>query len=195
MVDNPEKDKMKLKEEGMNEHEQKETPAEEACKTCGKIGKECKCAQKGEPAGQNPEQDTASATDANSTVTTAAVVGTGQNVFTPSSNVKVGREASPASAAGQSPSEVSYGKSVDLTKSPLFVKMNEMNTALMDQFSLLEKNLHARMEALSKSVADRQANMEKTMKGMEDFYKKSFHKAIAEQAPVEKPVMKKQFSM
>lgn len=115
--------------------------------------------------GENPEEDTASATDANSTLTPGSVINTRQHVLNPQSNIRIGRNASAGSSAGQSPSDVTYsGKSADteFMKSPLYKKMVSM-----------EKVLTAKLEAVEKSMKDRIAD---TKKEMEKFYSQPFYK-------------------
>jgi len=141
--------------------------------------------EKGELGGQNPQEDTASATDANSTLSPNAGVPSTQNVFVPQSNVRVGRESSSGSSAGQSPSEVTYGKSAntDLLKSPLFVELSS-------QIGALKKSFEKKLEAIDKSMSDRVENLQKTAKQIEAFYKQPLYKSIDENAAPE-AVMKK----
>jgi hypothetical protein len=162
-----EEEKMRMKKEDEEADEESEEE------------KKKKKTKKGELGGENPQEDTASATDANSSVSPNMGVPSTQNVFVPSSSTKVGREASSGSSLGQSPSEVSYGKSADtdLTKSPLFVELSA-------QLDALKKSFEQKLVSVEKSVSDRVANLQKTAGEMEKFYKQSFYKAVdADAAP------------
>jgi hypothetical protein len=126
---------------------------------------------KGEMGGENPKEDTASATDANSTITTGNVIGTAQHVLTPNSGIAGTRNAS-----GNEPSNTTYsGKSAntDLNKSPLFIELSKQMTGL-------DKAIKAKIEALEKSMSDRIANAQKALNKIEKFYSQPFYKAIDE---------------
>lgn len=166
MKEFPEKDDKKT--EKMEEIEDTEESEEDK-------KKKKKGTKKGEAGGENPQEDTASSTDANSSISPNMGVPSTQNVFVPQSNARVGREASSGSSAGQSPSEVSYGKSVepDLMKSPLF-------TGLSSQMTELQKAFEKKLEAMEKSFNDRVANINKSVAEIEKFYKQPFYKAINE---------------
>lgn len=141
--------------------------------------------------GENPEEGSASGTDANSSTspgmsTPSATQSTSGN----NSGVEGARMASGASSAGQSPSDVSYtGKSAtpDLMKSPVFVKISE-------QLEAMQNAVEKKFEAISKSFNDRIDNMLKeianTEKAMKDFYSKSFYKAAGENVSPESTVQK-----
>ena len=121
--------------------------------------------KKGEESGENPEEDTASATDDNSTITpNLSVPSQSQDVFVPPSDVDGKRE-----------QETPMGKSVnpDLMKSPLFVSLSSQIDGIRDAVS-------KKVDALEKSVNDRLNNVLKDMAKVEKFYKQSFYKAIDE---------------
>ena len=193
MVDNKDEqkpeieDKMKLKEQGMNEDN--ERPADEAdeakstdeteCETCGKKGEECTCKKKGAESGEDPAQAGSSGADANSSISPgASTPSQPQNTFSPQSQVSTGRESGSAGMAGQTPSDVHYGKSVNLTKSPLYVELNK-------QLSVMQKELNKRVEAMEKSVAARISNLQKSMDKVEKFYQQPFYKAAKDNTAVE----------
>ena len=123
--------------------------------------------------GKDPAEEAVNSGTEGHTTTTASVINTRQNVFVPSSNVKVRRESTSGSSMGQSPSDVSYGKSVspDLTKSPLFVELNKSIEGMQESVS-------KKLEAIEKSMNDRIVNMQKTIGKMEAFYESPFYKAI-----------------
>jgi len=133
--------------------------------------KKKKKAKKGDGSGESPEEDTASATDANSSTSPGMGVPSTQNVFVPNSNIST-----PSGATGRSPSEVSYsGKSFkpDLMKSPLWMNINK-------QLDELRKAYEKKLEAMEKSMTDRLTNITKTLKNVEEFYNKPLYKGFAE---------------
>ena len=117
----------KLEEEKKVDDE--EIPEEEKCRKCkSRIvkGKCSKCgftAVKGELGGENPQEDTASATDANSSTSPNMGVPSSQQVLFNPTGITGNRNASSATAGGIAPSDVSYaGKSAEneFQKSPLY---------------------------------------------------------------------------
>jgi len=121
-----------------------------------------RCKEKGKTeSGQNPEEDTASATDANSTISpNQSTPSSAQHMLTPQSSVDASRI-----GHGQSPSEVSYtGKDIDaeLKKSPLgkivldlqdkVSKSNKDKEELMKQIKKLADN--KKDDSYMKSVKD-----------------------------------------
>jgi len=169
------KKKMRMKEaEGESEDEDEEEEEEEAEVEKDQFG------------GKTPEEEAIQSNTAGHTVSPNAKVPSTQNVFTPASQVSVGRSASSGSiAGGQSPSEVTYGKSAktDLLKSPLFVELS-------GQIEALQKSFEKKLESIEKSVNDRVANLQKTAGNLEKFYNQSFYKAVDENVAPE-GVMKK----
>jgi hypothetical protein len=142
--------------------------------------------EKGELGGENPQEDAAASNQAGGTLSPNAGVPSTQNVFVPQSNVRVSRESSSGSSMGQSPSEVSYGKSAntDLLKSPLY-------TQLSSQIEALKKSFEKKLEAIDKSMSDRVENLQKTAKQIEAFYKQPLYKSIDEDAAAESGFAKK----
>jgi len=162
-----EEEKIEEKEEDLEEEETKEEDLSEE----DKLKRKKKKRMKGEQGGENPSEDTASATDANSTITTGNVIGTAQHILTPSSTIAGTRNAS-----GNEPSNTTYsGKSAntDLNKSPLFIELSKQMTGL-------DKAIKAKIEALEKSMSDRIANAQKALNKIEKFYNQPFYKAIDE---------------
>lgn len=127
--------------------------------------KKKKKARKGEMGGENPSESATAATSEQHTMTSRPVINTAQNVYTPSSSVSVGRN-----ATGNTPETTHYsGKSanLELQKSPLFMELSKQ------------------MAALEKSVMDRLNNIQKMTAKVEKFYQQPFYKAIDENASPE----------
>lgn len=166
----------------LEDEEDEEEDEEEEKKKKSKKKKEM---VKGE--GTNPEEDTSSATDANSTISPGNPAST-QDVFVPSSSVSTGREANHAAATGEAPSEVSYGKSAepDLLKSPLYLEISK-------GLSSLQESMSKKLEAVEKSVNDRVANLQKALGEVEKFYKSPMYKAVSENSGAE--ALKKESSV
>lgn len=178
-------EKLRMKKEDEEDEETEEEKKKKKMKKAEE-DEEDEETEKGELGGENPQEDTASATDANSTLSPNAGVPSTQNVFVPQSNVRVSRESSSGSSMGQSPSEVSYGKSAntDLLKSPLY-------TQLSSQIEALKKSFEKKLEAIDKSMSDRVENLQKTAKQIEAFYKQPLYKSIDEDAAAESGFAKK----
>ena len=158
------------KEELDKENEEEETAEDEDSEEDKKKKKKLK---KEEGDGESPEDDTESATDANSTITpNLSVPSQGQDVFVPPSDVNVSRE-----------QETPMGKSVnpDLMKSPLFVSLSSQIDGIRDAVG-------KKVDALEKSVNDRLNNVLKDMAKIEKFYKQSFYKAIDENVAPESTI-------
>ena len=143
-----------------------------------------------EKAEENPEESAKESTNASHSTSPNFGVPSRQDVFTPASNVHVGRESSSGSSLGQSPSEVHYKSgNADLTKSPLFVGLSK-------QLKDLAKSFDTKMEAVEKSMQDRIMNMEKSVKHaeavMQKFYDQPFYKSQKTDAVQEIKTMSKQ---
>jgi hypothetical protein len=171
----PEKEeKEKLKNVDMDEEEE-ETEEDKKCKKKKKKkaidDEEEEDEDKLEKEEANPEQDTASATDANSTVTTGSVIAGKPDIFVPQTRVAGSRDAS----TGGNMVESFSGKSIqpDLMKSPLFV---EISKQLTDMKASTEKKL----AAIEKSVTDRVANIQKSVEVLDKLSKQPIYKAVSE---------------
>jgi hypothetical protein len=120
---------------------------------------------------QNPEQGAAEGAKDSNTLTPGKMTGKPQNVFTPPTSIPGNRMGS-----GSQPGQEHYsGKSVepDFQKSPLYVEMSKQIEGMSSAFS-------KKLDSVEKSVNDRMANIMKLMEKIEEFNKKSFNKAYAE---------------
>jgi len=173
------------KEEDLEKKEDEEDEDEE---------KKKKKMKKGDQGGENPQEDTASATDANSSISPKMGVPSTQDVFVPQSGVKVSREQPQypnevQMSGSQSGNIPSYGKSVnvELTKSPLFIELSK-------QINGMQNALGKKLEAVEKSYTDRIANLQKSL---DKFYSQPFYKSIDDaQGPegIQKMSIKEQIS-
>jgi hypothetical protein len=131
---------------------------------------------------QNPQESAEEGKTATHTTTPGKQTGQKADVFVPSSNIPGSRV---ANGGKGSPSDVHYaGKSFepDFEKSPLYV---EFSKQMENMSSVIAKKL----SDVEKSFNDRLANLQKSMKEIEDFEKKSFNKAYSEgvsQSPLER---------
>lgn len=138
--------------------------------------------EKGELGGVSPIESGEQSTTAGHTITPGKVIGGTQHILTPQSQIPGERMGKPEGrSSGVSPSDVTYsGKSAksDLMKSPLFIELS-------GQMENLGKAVNDKLTAIEKSVNDRLENIKKTATKIEEFYKRPFFKAVAEEMGAE----------
>jgi len=120
---------------------------------------------------QSPGEGAAEGGKGSNTLTPGKQTGKPQNVFVPPTSIPGNRMGS-----GSQPGQEHYaGKSIetDFQKSPLYVEMSKQIDNLSSAFS-------KKLDSVEKSVNDRMANIVKLMEKLDEFNKKSFNKAYAE---------------